>query len=73
MADKRTTVTIEENLLKEAKREALEADKTLKEIFEEGLRERLRQKKPKGRKVKFTAYPLGVKGNLSREEIYDWL
>ncbi len=74
MAEKRTTITIEENLLKEAKMVALENNKTLKEVIEEALKQRLGKGKPKGRKVKFKAYHLGkIKGTLSREEIYDWL
>lgn len=59
MAQKRTTITIEETLLKEAKRQALETDKSLKEVIEEALRLRLSRAKPAKKKVKFKAYHLG--------------
>lgn len=74
MAEKRTTIIIEETLLKEAKREALENDKSLKEVIEEALRIRLNKEKPLKKKVEFKAYHLGeMKGTARREEIYDWL
>ena len=73
MADKRTTITIEENLLKEAKRIALEEDKTLKELVGEALKEKLDVKdcsrKPNFR---FKAYNMGeIKLPLTREQIYE--
>ena len=78
MTIKRTTVAIEENLLKEAKKVALEEDKTLKELVNEALINQL--KKPGQKKITapkkfpFKAYHMGkIKGTLRRVEIYDWL
>jgi len=78
MAEKRTTITIEENLLKEAKKAALEEGKTLKEVISEALEKELlkpvEKKLTKPKKFPFKAYHMGkIKGTLSREEIYDWV
>lgn len=78
----RTTIQIEEELLKEAKKRAIDEEKTLRELIKEALEEKLEkpQKKVKKKRKKnlkfedvFEAWPMGVKGKLTREEIYDFL
>lgn len=69
----RTTIELDKDLLKKAKQKAIEEDKKLKQVIAEALRKDLLGEKPKKRKVKFKTFPLGVKGTLSRDEIYDWL
>ena len=71
-------MTIEENLLREAKRVALDEDKTLKEVINAALEKELlkpvEKKVTKPKEFPFKAYHMGkIKGTLSREEIYDWL
>lgn len=68
----RTTLKIEEDVLKAAKRKALEEDKTLQEIVNEAVRGYLGVKTV-SRKVtieELTAYPIKVKGAIKRAEIY---
>lgn len=68
----KTTLRLDETLIKEAKRKALEQDKTLREVVDEALRGLLK-KKVKVRKVsieELTSYPLKVKGSLKRTIIY---
>jgi len=69
----RTTIELDKELLKRAKRKALEEDKNLKQLITEALKRELLGEYPKKRKVKFKATRLGVTGTLKREEIYDWL
>ena len=77
MQTARTTIELDKQLLKKAKRKALEEDKTLKEMISEILRKDLRnleKKKTTKKKIKIRTYRMGeIKGTLSREEIYDWL
>jgi len=78
MEEKRTTIAIQENLLREAKQVALDEDKTLKELVNEALINRLKRpvqkKKAPPKKFPFKAYHMGkIKGTLRRVEIYDWL
>lgn len=78
MQTARTTIELDKQLLKKAKRKALEEDKTLKEVISEILRKDLRnlekKKKTTKKKIKIRTYHMGeIKGTLSREEIYDWL
>lgn len=78
MQTARTTIELDRELLKKAKRKALEEDKTLKEVISEILRKDLRKlekkKKTTKKKIKIRTYHMGeIKGTLSREEIYDWL
>lgn len=68
----KTTLKLDETLVKEAKRKALEEDKTLQEVVDLALRKFLNKKIPT-RKVgidELTAYPLKVKGTLRREDLY---
>jgi len=68
----KTTVRLDETIVKEAKRKALDEDKTFQEVVDLALREFL-NKKISTRKVsidELTAYPLEVKGNLKREDLY---
>lgn len=69
----RTTLKIDENTLKQAKRKALEEDKTLQEIINEALKSYL--KSPfTARKVtiqELTAYPIKIKGDITRASIYE--
>lgn len=70
----KTTIELDARLLYLAKMKALEEKKTLKEVIAESLAKELRiAKKQKGRKtVKIGGYNLGgVKGNLSRADIYE--
>lgn len=75
----RTTIELDKELLKKAKQKAIEEDKNLKRVITEALREQLEPETPqkskaRAKKYPFKAYHMGkVKGNLSREEIYDWL
>jgi len=70
---KRTTVVFdEENLIKEAKKKAVEEDKTLKEVLSEALRAYLDVKKPVAKKFPFKGYHMGkMKGTFRRTEIYE--
>lgn len=75
----RTTIQIEEELLKEAKKRAIDEEKSLRTLIKEALKEKLDkpEKKTRRKTVKFgdvfKPEPLGVKGKLTREEIYDFL
>ena len=72
MAKRTTVVFEEENLIKEAKKKAVEEDKTLKEIVNEALRTYLQVRKPTRKKFPFKGYHMGeIKGTLRREEIYE--
>jgi hypothetical protein len=73
MQTARTTIELDKELLKRAKRKALEEGKNLKQVITEALRKDLFGGGPQKRKVKFKATHLGVTGTLRREEIYDWL
>lgn len=73
MQTARTTIELDKELLKMAKQKAIKEDKNLKQVITEALRKDLLGERPKKRKVKFKTFPLGVKGTLRREEIYDWL
>ncbi len=77
MQTARTTVELDKELLKKAKQKAIEEDKSLKQIMNEILRRGLERAQaeeiPKRkRRIRIRTYPLGVKGKLTREEIYDW-
>ena len=41
--------------------------------FAQFLREKSGKEQPEAENVKFGSWPLGVKGKLTREEIYDYL
>lgn len=69
----RTTIELDRELLKRVKQKAIEEETNLKQVVTEALRKDLLGEWPKKRKVKFKTFPLGVKGTLRREEIYDWL
>ncbi|OGD89179.1 hypothetical protein A3D81_02800 [Candidatus Curtissbacteria bacterium RIFCSPHIGHO2_02_FULL_40_17] len=73
MQTARTTIELDKELLKRAKQKAIKEDKNLKQVISEALRRDLLGEKQSKRKVKFKTFPLGVKGTLRREEIYDWL
>ena len=69
----RTTIVLERELYRQAKRLALEQDKTLKEIVEQALRAYFRGDQQRGQKTrggKFGVYAGKVRGGLSRENIY---
>ena len=71
MASK-TTLRLNETLIKEAKRKALEEDKSLQEVVDEALRTFL-NKKVSNRKVnieELTTYPIKVRGDINRAAIY---
>ena len=68
----KTTVRLDETIVKEAKRKALEEDKTFQEVVDEALRNLL-GKKVGTRKVsidELTAHPLKVKGIIRRGDLY---
>lgn len=76
----RTTIQIEEELLKEAKKRAIDEAKTLRELIKEALEEKLGKPKKRAKRKRknlrfediFEAWDLGgIKGRLSREEIYE--
>ena len=75
MKTARTTIELDKELLKKVKQKAIEKDKTLKEVINDALAKEFGglAKKKKGKRVKIKTFPLGVKGTLRREEIYDWL
>lgn len=77
MQTARTTIELDRELLKKAKQKALQEDKTLKqiigEVLEKGLEEKTVKINRKEKTVKIRTYLMGVRGTLSREEIYDWL
>ena len=58
----RTTVRLDESLLKAAKRRALETGKTLTAVIEEALRESLARKGPKKKLGRFKIKPFGGGG-----------
>jgi hypothetical protein len=61
----RTTLRIDDELLKEAKRIALESDRTLTQVVEDSLRETFAQRKSQqGRKRKKVALPTSGHGGL---------
>lgn len=73
MENRRTTVVLDENLYRQAKRVALERDQTLKELIEEALRTFLRGGKPVREVTKarpFGVYPGKPVTDLRRETIY---
>jgi hypothetical protein len=73
MESLRTTIVLEKELYRQAKRVALEQEKTLKEIVEEALRSYLRGDRPSGprnREGRFGVYAGKVRGRLRRENIY---
>ncbi len=72
----RTTVQIDPELYRNVKLKMVQDDLTFKEIVEKSLtkflQEKPKQKKKSTKKVRFGGYHLGgIKGNLSRKEIYD--
>jgi len=72
MESRRTTIVLEKELYRGAKRLALEQDKTLKEIVDEALRAYLTgdQRGQRSRRACFGVYHGKVCGNLKRESIY---
>ena len=73
MESLRTTIVLEKELYRQAKRLALEQDKTLKEIVEQALRAYLRgdhQREQKSGGGRFGVYAGKVRGSLRRESIY---
>lgn len=73
MENRRTTVVLERDLYRQAKRVALEQDRSLKEIIEEALRLFLKeggQEAGKGREARFGIYPGKARTDLRRETIY---
>jgi hypothetical protein len=73
MESLRTTIVLEKELYRQAKRFALEQDTTLKEVVERALRAYLRgdqQGAQKSKGGRFGVYPGKVRGSLGRENIY---
>ena len=73
MESRRTTVVLDELLYRQAKRVAVEQDKSLKEIIEEALRSFLRGGQQRMRKAagpRFGVYPGKARTDLRRETIY---
>ena len=70
----RTTIVLEKELYRQAKRLALEQDTTLKEIIEQALRSYLRGDQQRGQRSgggrRFRVYAGKSRGGLSRENIY---
>lgn len=72
----KTTVLIEPDLFYLARVKALEEKTTLKKLFNDGLRIIVQNVPIKAHTppvIKWGKYNLGIKGKLSREEIYDYL
>lgn len=61
----KTTVDINDELLKAAKRAAVDEEMTLRELIEDGLRHRLALHRANARVESW-----GAPGNTSREELY---
>ena len=73
MESLRTTIVLEKELYRQAKRLALEQDTTLKEVVEQALRAYLRGDQPgaqKSRRGRFGVYAGKVRGSLRRENLY---
>lgn len=73
METRRTTILLEKELYRQAKRVALEQDKSLKQIVEQALRSYLNgdpDKLPKNKQGRFRAYPGKPRGTLNRRSIY---
>jgi hypothetical protein len=73
MESLRTTIVLEKELYRQAKRLALEQDKTLKEIIEQALRSYLRGDQQRGQRSRggrFGVYAGKSRGSLRRENIY---
>jgi len=73
MENRRTTIVLEKELYRQAKRVALEQDKTLKEVVEQALRAYLRGDQvgaQRSRGGRFGVYSGKVRGSLRRESIY---
>lgn len=66
----RTTLVLDDELLREAKRRAIERDVTLSEMVNEALREALR--KPPGQAPPFTLVTYGGRNRRSRHEPADF-
>ncbi len=68
----RTTVRLEDNIFKEARKEAIDQGLAFTDLINQALRNYLsRDKKVKKGDFKFKVYKMGrVSGSLSREEIY---
>ena len=73
MKTRRTTILLEKELYRQAKRVALEHDKTLKQIVEQALRAYLNSSQEqlrKSRKGEFGVYVGRPRGTLKRQNIY---
>lgn len=73
MGNRRTTVVLEESLYRQAKRAAVEMDKSLKEIIEDALRGFLKGDQPRREKVagpRFGIYPGKPTSDMRRETLY---
>ena len=72
MESRRTTIVLDKKLYQEAKRRALEQDKTLRGIMDEALRAYLRGHPlvSTGRRGRFGVYRGKVRGTLRRETLY---
>ena len=74
---RRTTVILDEQLYRNAKKTAVDQGQSFKQLLETALRNYLSKPliiSPAKKKLpKFGVYRFKVKGDLRRETIYDWL
>lgn len=73
MRSRRTTVVLDEGLYRQAKRAAVEMDKSLKEIIEQALRGFLRGDRGRTERVagpRFGVYPGKPTTDMRREALY---
>lgn len=71
----RTTIRVERDLHKKARRTALEKGKSFQELVEDGLKTVLQRKNlTKRQRIRIPTFHLGkIKGRLDRTSLYDYL
>ncbi len=72
----RTTVILDEELYRNAKKTAVDQRQSFTQLLEAALRGYLSKPlmiSPKKKPVKFGVYRVKIKGDLRRETIYEWL
>lgn len=68
----RTTVKLEENIFKEARKKAIDERIAFTDIVNQALKDYLKGPRKKKNEFNFKIYNLGtIKGSLSRSEIYE--
>lgn len=68
---KRTTVYIDDVLLREIKKFAAEKDLRIKDILNDALKNFLYMQEKPSKKAKFKQFHLGKVGKIKREDIYE--